>query len=494
MIRYRLYVFLATIPFAPSLSCAQVLRIVSPPGYMGDGFARELVAMPPGVNGEGGRIAIGRYQAFSPNEFPGQGHVFIFEAATGALLRTVSSPHPTVTGSFGLHLAASTDTNRDGSSDLIVSAHTEGFADPPSGGGRAYQISGSTGDAIFEYPPMRAIVGFSENGVASAPDVDGDGIDDPVVTSHNESTRGRVHVYSGRTGELIRLLTPAAGTSGNDFGYAAAGSPDMDGDGRGEIIVASNREFVVVGGTDRGVIYVFSGATGQPLLRVPLVSAYSVAAAPDVNGDHIPDFLGGTLFGTPPELPGVVGFVRVFSGASGDVLLTLTNPLPQYGQMRIGPAISGTPDLNHDGHGDILVGAANLPSPQHPPPQSVGAVFVFSGANGQLLRTLRAPIQRLDAAFGYCVTTLPDTNGDGVPELLIGAGGERIDPLPIGAAYVFFSCPADWNADGLATSADFFAFLEAFLTLSDQADFNHDGFTNSQDFFDYLSAFFQGCE
>jgi hypothetical protein len=52
-------------------------------------------------------------------------------------------------------------------------------------------------------------------------------------------------------------------------------------------------------------------------------------------------------------------------------------------------------------------------------------------------------------------------------------------------------CAADWDADGVLNSGDFFAFLISFF--SGNADFNADDATTSQDFFDFLNAFFAGC-
>jgi hypothetical protein len=63
----------------------------------------------------------------------------------------------------------------------------------------------------------------------------------------------------------------------------------------------------------------------------------------------------------------------------------------------------------------------------------------------------------------------------------------------IGNTFFHPVCPADFNADGVANSQDFFDYLEAFFSDSWRAEFNGDDARNSQDFFDFLTAFFTGC-
>jgi hypothetical protein len=70
---------------------------------------------------------------------------------------------------------------------------------------------------------------------------------------------------------------------------------------------------------------------------------------------------------------------------------------------------------------------------------------------------------------------------------MLGAGRLNVHAAAQAAAP---PSPADFNADGLVNSADFFDFLTSFFMSN--ADFNRDGLTNSQDFFDYLAIFFMG--
>jgi hypothetical protein len=125
-----------------------------------------------------------------------------------------------------------------------------------------------------------------------------------------------------------------------------------------------------------------------------------------------------------------------------------------------------------------------------------GAVYLFSGATGLPLQRFVSSNPRQSGRFGHSLGVVPDANGDGRFELTVGAPLEYPESkAQQGRAYLFLSCPADLNADGLATSQDFFDFLTAYFTPEGgRADFNRDGAVNSQDFFDFLAAFFAGCE
>lgn len=93
--------------------------------------------------------------------------------------------------------------------------------------------------------------------VSELRDVNGDGVTDVVIGEVNggSNARGRVWVYSGRTGHL---LFRSSGRAGEQNGYAIADAGDVNGDGVPDVISGAPGQ-----GSDIGHAYVYSGATGR---------------------------------------------------------------------------------------------------------------------------------------------------------------------------------------------------------------------------------------
>jgi hypothetical protein len=119
-------------------------------------------------------------------------------------------------------------------------------------------FSGAT-SALLHHVEGDASASWFGVGVAGFGDVDGDGFGEFAVTAFRDSQNGHeaglVRVYSGRSGAVMATMY---GVSSADwFGYALASSADMDGDGKGELIVGTNQDGT--NGFLSGSVSVFSG-------------------------------------------------------------------------------------------------------------------------------------------------------------------------------------------------------------------------------------------
>lgn len=235
-------------------------------------------------------------------------------------------------------------------------------------------------------------------------------------------------------------LSSAHPESGGWFGSVVASVPDTDGDGTPDIAVGAFRERV---GTilQAGRVTIHSGATGA-ILRT-LVSptpellgffGSAVAGVPDVNGDGRGDLIVGAPFEGNGLLQGI-GRAYLISGADGVRLRTFSAGAPESGDL-FGSSVAGLPDMNGDGRGDIAIGAA-LADPGGAPTDS-GRAFIYSGATGAFLRGMASPKQEAGGAFGTSIAGLPDVNGNGKGDIVVGAPLEDTPNISdVGRVYLF---------------------------------------------------------
>lgn len=199
--------------------------------------------------------------------------------------------------------------------------------------------------------------------------------------------------------DVIHTLTAPGSTQ---FGWAVAELADITGDGVLELIVADDAG----GPAGTGRAFVFNGATGAELLALDEGPGgrfgYAIADAGDVNGDGTHDIVVGR--------PGV-HLAYVYSGVDGSRLLTLVGT----GDDRLGVAVASAGDVNADGRADLLVGA------QEADVNGVdsGRAYVFSGADGSVHHALDGSVA--GDLFGTGTDWVPDIDGDGVPEHVVGA-------------------------------------------------------------------------
>jgi len=97
-----------------------------------------------------------------------------------------------------------------------------------------------------------------------------------------------------------------------------------------------------------------------------------------------------------------------------------------------GYSVSGARDINLDGVPDIIVGAYQEEVGGN---SNVGSASVFSGVDGSLLHQWVG--EGTDDNFGNSVSWAGDVNGDGIPDVIVGAHQANFTKINSGSAYVF---------------------------------------------------------
>lgn len=317
-------------------------------------------------------------------------------------------------------------------------------------------------------------------------DVSGDGVQD-FITGITKSAL--VVVHSGADETVVEeYFLPAAAGFGTGFGVSVAGLGDFDGDSFPDYAMGANKYSDQAIGAFTGLVLVRSGTTRRVIARIPgLIPgegfAHEITALGDVNGDGLADlavssFSGfrtriysgpsGALvrehLGAPATqhnvasygdydgdgcddyLIGIPGYgavvpgggrVELFSGRTGQLLLGMNGNLER---RQAGFSVSRGGDWNGDGIGDIVAGAPGTGILQNT--TYLAGAYVFSGADGSILHFFDGEQYcKQNSAFGWSVSSGKDLNGDGVPDLVVGAPMEPYDNTPgvsvRGSAFVF---------------------------------------------------------
>ena len=351
-------------------SAGTVISRVDSPQPVRDGAFGSAAAFLGDLNGDFRREALVGAYAEGPETGPGgtstaQGRAYVFAGGSGNLLFTLASPTPVAYGYFGYTVAGPGDLTGDGVGDAVVGAFRETSAFLR--GGNVHVYSGATGALVrtLASPTATEDGAFGWN-VEPAGDLTGDGVPDLLVAAGQESAGGglgggRVHLFSGATGDHVRAFDRPPGDTFL-FGRVSSIVGDLDSDGTPDVAVAAP------GAAPNGRVFVFSGATGA-LVRTftsdttqPSDGQFGAAIAPagDVDGDGVPDILVGAPFERgrgPGGTAARAGRVYLLSGATGEVLLLLTSPAPRLNGA-FGTSIDWA-DIDGDGQPDPVVGAPN---------------------------------------------------------------------------------------------------------------------------------------
>ena len=418
-------------------------------GAADDDFTGDAVASAGDVNGDGfDDVIIG---ARSIGGAPGSAYV-VFGKASGFAdldLATLSAADGfklsgTLADGAGWSVA-SANINGDGFDDLIIGAI--GAKNPDNTDtGAAYVVIGKSGGfgTNIDLASLNGTTGFklsSENvndntgrSVASAGDVNGDGIEDLIVGAHFASGNG---------------IPGQAGASYVVFGKTT--------------LFSANINLAALNGTTG---FKIGGAQGEDQ------SGISVAGAGDVNGDGFDDLIVGAEFADPHGAASGAAYV-VFGKASFADNVPFSGNIPLHSldgrngfkisgvaiDDRSGRSVAGAGDVNGDGLADLIVGAhqANANG------ADAGATYVVFGTPTGFSANIDLSSLNGTSGFkltggaagdhsGFSVASAGDINNDGIDDLIVGA--DQADPNggQSGASYVVYGRPPVGRPTNIALS------------------------------------------
>jgi hypothetical protein len=342
------------------------------------------------------------------------GQVTVFSGRTGELRFTLNSPEPqtqTPDKLFGHSVLGLDDLDGDEVPEIAVGARrvdVGGNVDQ----GRIYVFGGADGTLlrVVENPAPAWSSWFGDR-MQLVEDVDGGGLKDLLVSSTAADT---VHLVSLETGQRLRSFYYDSPSTISFFGWATAYLGDVDGDGRGDFAIAAPYNSVLEGEievSDRGQVFVYS-ATGAllALLEEPSVPNRSrqafglgLGALSDVDGDGVRDLAVAAW-------DGQVFVMSMGPARRGTVLYRLEADYHFFGET-----MQSIPDRNCDGIDDVAVAARDC--------GNGGAVFVYSGRDGALLTSMVSNTR--SARLGTGMARLGGLRPDGSVRLAIGAPGVR---------------------------------------------------------------------
>ncbi|MCZ6794461.1 MAG: FG-GAP-like repeat-containing protein [Planctomycetota bacterium] len=232
-------------------------------------------------------------------------------------------------------------------------------------------------------------------------DVDGDSIADYAVGALGGGFFGRdgvgVSIFSGGSRRLLHSFGTAADNPRPPpgFGQRLAGR-------EGRLAVESNP------GGNRFRIHVYQVSADRAVLqfvldldlrwRIPLVDP-PISWISDLDGDNFADLLVTQNNG-----------FGIYSGRTSEII-----DVVDVGGVDPPTALSAIGDVDADGIEDFAVGCHRCGSRFGGP----GAVYIYSGANRQVIQTFFG--ESIHDFFGFAVAPAGDLTGDGVSEVIVGA-------------------------------------------------------------------------
>ncbi len=354
--------------------------------------------------------------------------LILWGGASSAIAQQVSqeftSETPEGSGRFGETVAQVGDLTGDGVPELLLGAPFE-TASGTSEAGRVHLYNGADGSRITTLTSTNIETGgHFGSSVAVFKDIDGDTAQDFAVGAPDESSGGRVYVYSGADRSLIQTLSSPNSNPGK-FGASMASVGDVTGEGTPDFLVGAPED----GSSNHGRAHLVDGgsvASGSVSFALTFTSpngeslgAFGGAVSPirDVTGDETPDVLVGASRETVSGTSGA-GRVYILNGSDGSLVETLTSPAPEA-DGNFGEAVVGTGGVSMGEPPKVVVGA--------PGESTGGNAYILSGTDGSPLQSLASPNSESNGGFGTSLAGAGDVTADGTADVLIGAPFETVN-------------------------------------------------------------------
>jgi hypothetical protein len=219
------------------------------------------------------------------------------------------------------------------------------------------------------------------------------------------------------------------GTPGDQMGEHVSIAGDADGDGVLDYVISAaffhgdhpaQGRVTVHSGRDGSLIYAVLGKEGYELL------GEAVSGAGDVDGGGLSDIIIGA-----PSAASHYGAARVISSETQLEIYEFIGHPEDF----LGTAVSCVGDVDADGRADFLVGARGEDYFHPKFIEAHGAAHLYSGADGSEIHFFGADTET--GAFGGSAAGPGDLDGDGVPDVLVGACESSAGLFNAGSVYAF---------------------------------------------------------
>jgi len=311
---------------------------------------------------------------------------------------------------------------------------------------------------------------YAAYSLSDAGDVNADGYDDVVVGAYGDDTvgtyTGAAYVVLGPVSGDVDLADAEARLHGeaakDKAGYAVDGGGDVDGDGYDDVLIGAIGE--ATAGTGAGASYLLYGPVSSSLAlsvadaKVKGATSNdnmgsSLAAAGDLDDDGLADMLLAAYQGDDGGVS--AGTVYIFYGDLSGTKSASAADAKLIGEGTLdfaGWSVDGDVDVDGDGVPDVAVGASG----EDTVGTSAGAAYLVNGpvAGSVDLADADAAIRGTSAKdyLGASVALLGDTNGDGYGDFLAGAYGYDLGTASEIGAAYLFLGPVSGSLG--ASSAD----------------------------------------